>query len=279
MMKTQVLLLAIFLVSLAAGAFAFSGGAAFQTPASAREPWLIRAFDATYDIKPDGRVEVTETIRVDFSGLDVNGIYRTLPIEVDHRGHDGQLQRRALKIEVERITAYSEPVPFTSKQTGGRLVLSIERDCTCRTHLEYQIIYTVKGALELSDDLDRFRWNVTGVWPVDILNTDARVVAPAIHNANCLLDTGEADSACGIVSESDNAVSFAADRVPSGVSLAINVALPKGSVDVASPLLIEPRSSWLGSPASLALAGALALLLIFIGLLMRTHLLRSRRLE
>ena len=270
-MKAPVLLLTIVLVSLAAGAFAFSGGSAHPAPSAAQGPWLIRVFDATYNIKPDGRVEVREAIKVDFSGLDVDGMYRTLPLGMNYLGHDGQSRRRALEIDVEEVTAYSEPVPFTIKQAGGNLVLGIDRDCTCRTQIEYEILYTIEGALESIDGADRFRWNVTGLWPVDILRTDARVIAPAIHDANCSLHSDEANSGCDTRFESENDVVFLAGQLPHGLSMAINVALPHGAVEVAPPLLVGPKAQWLGSPASLTLAGGLALLLLSIVLLVRAR--------
>lgn len=270
-MKTRVLLLLlpIVLVSLVAGAFTLSNGRAAPTPSAAKERWLIRVFDATYQIQANGRVNVAETIKVDFSGLDVDGIYRTLPLAVNYLGHDGQSQRRALKIDVGGVTAYSEPVPFTIKQAGGNLVLHIERDCTCRTQIEYAIAYTIEGALESIDGVDHFRWNVTGLWPVDILRTDAQVDGPPIRDASCSLSTDQSDSDCRFRIESDGKAVFGADRLPFGVGLTIDAALPHGAVEVAPPLLVESKSSWADHLASPALAGGIALLLISLVLLLR----------
>jgi hypothetical protein len=58
--------------------------ALFVLPASARE-LHIRDFHAELDVLPDSSLDVTETIRVEFTGA-WQGIYRTIPVEYDGPG-------------------------------------------------------------------------------------------------------------------------------------------------------------------------------------------------
>ena len=48
-------------------------------PAAAQRSLAIKGFDAVIVVRPDGAVDVTETITAEFSGA-WNGIYRTVPV-------------------------------------------------------------------------------------------------------------------------------------------------------------------------------------------------------
>jgi hypothetical protein len=54
------------------------------TPAAADEGWVITSFDASYQIRQDGSVDVIEDIRVDFGTQRHHGILRDIPVEFEY---------------------------------------------------------------------------------------------------------------------------------------------------------------------------------------------------
>src|SRR2546422_11471222 len=46
--------------------------------------WVIRSFHADISVRPDSTLEIVETIKVDFRGLQKHGILRDIPVRYDY---------------------------------------------------------------------------------------------------------------------------------------------------------------------------------------------------
>lgn len=150
----------------------------FASPAAAQE--RIQSFHSLLDIRADGSMVVTETIRVQVEGQQIRrGIYRDLPTryELPGRGSfkvgftflDASLDGRDVRSKLERMT------------NGVRIKIGDpDRFVSHGSHV-YRIRYSVRRAVGFFDDLpqDELYWNVTGVdWGFRIDKASATVRLP-----------------------------------------------------------------------------------------------------
>ena len=146
------------------------------SPLAAQDRSLaIRGFDARIVVRPDGMVDVTETITAEFTGS-WNGLYRSIP--VDYRTPQGlgwtlrvevlgatDEQGRALRIETSRDRHFLK----TKIWVPGAL------DVTRTIVLRYQ----APNGLRFFEDHDELYWNVTGdEWDIPIGMATARIELP-----------------------------------------------------------------------------------------------------
>jgi hypothetical protein len=136
----------------------------------------IESFAAEIIVLPNGSVEVTENIRVHFSGGPWRGLYRTVPVEyVTPQGMNYTLFLRVksitdaggnrLKFESSRVRHYRKLKIYVPHADNSTQTISIE--------------YTVSDALRFFEDHDELYWNVTGdEWDVPIQSATARIVLP-----------------------------------------------------------------------------------------------------
>ncbi|PYT71947.1 MAG: hypothetical protein DMG39_11410 [Acidobacteria bacterium] len=119
----------------------------------------IESFAAEIIVSPNGSVEVTENIRVHFSGGPWRGLYRTVPVEyVTPQGINYALFLRvksitdasgnSLKFESSRVRHYRKLKIYVPNADNSTQTISIE--------------YTVSDALRFFEDHDELYWNVTG---------------------------------------------------------------------------------------------------------------------
>jgi len=146
------------------------------TPASAKDRKL-KKFYSEIVVMPDGTIDVTENITMEFIGGPWNGIYRDIPVE--YAGPRGL--NYSLFLDVKSITDESgTKLRFESSHERQYRKLKIfipNADNSTRT---ISIEYTVTDALRFFDDHDELYWNVTGdEWNIPIESASAHVVFPA----------------------------------------------------------------------------------------------------
>ncbi|HEX4744382.1 MAG TPA: DUF2207 domain-containing protein [Candidatus Limnocylindria bacterium] len=227
--------------------------------ASADEGWEILRFDAGIVMQTDSSLVITETIEVDFRGLQKHGIFREIPVRYRHTDtHD-----RVYELEVASIRdASGRGWRYEVEDNGANKRIRIgDPDRTISGRQTYLLSYVVRGALNAFDDHDELYWNVNGSeWGVPSRQVTATVRTPAnVTQVTCFQGpTGSTDPCRSAVAPPH--VSFAATRpLQPGEQLTIVVGLPKGAVR-APVAIYEERARdidrWFdATPASLGLAG------------------------
>lgn len=242
-------------IAVAAGtALALFSGASGGDPggpsnANAAEDWVIESFNAGYVIRPDGVVEVTEAILVDFGDLESHGILRSIPVEYEIEGD--LKHRRLVTLDIQGVfdgaaEDGANPVPYTTSRRGANLELKIgdpDREVVGRQR--YQLRYLATGALNAFTEQDEFFWNATGNdWDVAIVEAGAAVRAPAIARTTCYEGPRGSTRNCNTSSMPPNgAATFnATGQLPAGSGLTIVVGMPKGVVAVPPPTLVRVKT-------------------------------------
>jgi len=143
----------------------------------ADEGWVITSFDATYAINPDGTVDATEDIRVDFGTQQHHGIFRDIPVEYAY----DEANNRLIRLTDIRVDDGASPHQIDVSDNGINLRIRIgDPDVLVSGAQRYRIRYTINRGLNPFPGHDEFYWNVTGnEWPVRIAATSARVTVPA----------------------------------------------------------------------------------------------------
>ncbi|HLF78797.1 MAG TPA: DUF2207 domain-containing protein [Dehalococcoidia bacterium] len=216
--------------------------AAGRSSASTDEGWVITAFDASYAVRADGVVAVTEDIRVDFLGLEKHGIFREIPVEYET---DDPKYHRLITISAIKVDDGQRAHKFTTSRNGANLQIKIgDPDRTISGAQRYRIAYEVRGAFNSFDDHDEFYWNVTGNdWPVPIQRVGATAQAPA-NAVTCYEGPRGSTVPCswGRATSGDGYRFLATRPLSSGEGLTIVLSTPKGAVAVPPPNLIYIKS-------------------------------------
>jgi uncharacterized membrane protein len=146
----------------------------FASAAVARE-LRIEKFSSEIVVLPNGGIDVTETIQVQFIGS-WKGLYREVPVEyVTPQGLN-----YTLFLNVKRVTDGSgNSLKFESSRERHYRKLKIYVPEARDSHRTIIIEYSVSDALRFFEDHDELYWNVTGdEWDVPIQSASARVVLP-----------------------------------------------------------------------------------------------------
>jgi hypothetical protein len=148
---------------------------AWAAPAAGQRSLAIERFDAVIRVRPDGAIDVTETITARFTGS-WNGIFRTIPVVYrDARGLNWTLgldirgavdgDGRALRVEADRERHYLKL----------RMWVPGANDATRTVVLQYR----ATNGLRFFEEHDELYWNVTGdEWDVPIEAAAARIELP-----------------------------------------------------------------------------------------------------
>jgi uncharacterized membrane protein YgcG len=154
------------------------------TPLAAQERTIeLDRFDADITVRDDGRIEVTETLAIDFRGS-WNGLFRE--ISLAHETARGR--RTRLDLDVTAVTdAAGTPLEFESRRTGNVLELQIWVPGAVDAIRTIAVSYEISNALRFFEDdrhlaggHDELYWNVTGNnWEMPIRAATARVTLPA----------------------------------------------------------------------------------------------------
>jgi uncharacterized membrane protein len=144
-------------------------------PALAARSLVIQEFDADILVNPDATIDVTETIRPQFTGS-WNGIYRTIPVE--YRTSQGF--NFTLLLDLVSITDEAGN-PLRYQQSRERHYQKVKiwvpgaADATRTVILKYR----AKNGLKFFEDHDELYWNITGdEWEVPIRSATARIYLP-----------------------------------------------------------------------------------------------------
>lgn len=207
---------------------------------AADQGWRITSFAGTYVIQKDGTVDVQEQIDVDFGSLQKHGIFRDIPIK--YRYDDSH--SRLIDIAAVRVTQDDRPETTRTETSGENLRIQIG-DATriiSGAH-SYHIAYQMKGALNPFNDHDELYLNVTGNgWGVPIETATAHVDAPAIKDTTCFEGPLGSTRPCNVAARGTSIDFTATQILGSGSGLTIVTSLPKGTVSVAPPTLVEDKS-------------------------------------
>ena len=169
-------------------------GLTFTAAASQFGGETIREFDALIEVRPDGALEVTETILVNAEGREIKrGIFRDFPTL--YRAWHGRALAPFEVLSVKRDGA-DEPWRTEERQNGVRLYIGrADRNLPHGLH-RYEIRYRTDWQLGFFADRDELYWNVTGNgWSFIIERATAAVVLPqALPEASLALEayTGHA---------------------------------------------------------------------------------------
>jgi uncharacterized membrane protein YgcG len=153
-------------------------------------------------------------------------------------------------------------------QEGPLLRIRIgDPDQTVTGGHEYRIDYRVQGALDEFTDHDELYWKAVGSqWKVPIGEASATVTAPAaITHVACHAGPAGVGRPCGSSVVDGRSASFAVADLRPHEGLTVGVGFPTGVVPPPRPLLEERWSlarAFAATPASLGMAGAVAVLLI-----------------
>lgn len=205
---------------------------------SGQRSWFIEQFHTDLDVRQNGDVEVTESIRFRFNGS-WNGIYRDLRLTPP----DVYGRRDLFDVDLVSITDDAgRPLRFESSRQGARtqrwqVWIPGAQDAS-RTVV---IRYVVHNALGFFGEpgqpnyLDEMYWNVTGTeWEVRIERASARINLPAglepTESAGYTGGEGSTEQAVGIETIGGS-VAFTATRpLGPGENLTAATSWPGGSV-------------------------------------------------
>jgi len=204
--------------------------AAAPAPAAARDIVLER-FDAQINVAEEGRVLVTETMQIRFTGS-WNGIIRLIPIEYRNKGFNYTLFLEPLSVTDERGTELRHEIGREGHLRSFKIWVPGASDAVRTVVLRYQ----VRNALRFFDDHDELYWNITGdEWEMPIEAASATIsLPPNVTGLRALAYTGgygstEQDASADV--SGSNSVRVLAQR-PLGVreGLTVVVGWDKGIV-------------------------------------------------
>jgi uncharacterized membrane protein len=203
----------------------------FFVPLLAQAAEAIGSYEVDITINQDSSILVKEKIGYDFGQEQRHGIFREIPYKYEARGG-------AFKLRVSNITVTGKDgnsIPFEKSTTGGNVVLKIgDPDVYVTGVNEYNIIYTVKRAINFFDDHDELYWNAIGTgWEVPISASQAVVRAPKpITKMQCFTgEFGSDQQNCTITGGNTETVTFATTgQLGPAEGLTIVAGFPKGVV-------------------------------------------------
>ena len=205
----------------------------FSAPALAAE--TIDSFSSEVVVRPDGVLDVTETITVSAEGDKIShGIYRDFPLTfTDADGHSHRVS-----FTIGAITRDGKPEPWhkASNQGGIRIYIGDGNVVLDPGTYTYRIRYETGRQIRFFPDHTELFWNVTGNdWVFPILKTTALFTLPD-HQPPTRWTAytgryGERGKAYDGTVTSDNRLQVATTRtLAAGEGLSVVLEIPKGLV-------------------------------------------------
>jgi uncharacterized membrane protein YgcG len=138
----------------------------------------ILSFDSRIEVRRDGVIEVTETLRVQAEGNQIQrGIFRDFP-EL-YQGRWGLKERRSFEVLEVLRDGQAEPHVIEKHKAGARVRIGNAAVMLGRGEHTYLLRYRSDRQLLFFDDHDELYWNVTGnEWGFPIESSRAEVVLP-----------------------------------------------------------------------------------------------------
>jgi uncharacterized membrane protein YgcG len=231
-------------------------------PGAALAEESIRAWHSDIQVRADGALDVTETIRVNAEGNRIqHGIFRDFPTRYDK---DGRQVR--VGFDVHEVERDGQPEPYDTERINDSVRVRIG---SADTYLDsgehtYVINYTTTRQLGFFDNFDELYWNVTGngwVFPIETAEARIRLPEPVAFGTEHAVYTGPQGAtghAARVASEAPGEIAFRT-TAPLGPYEGLTVAVrwPKGVV--AEPP--RPSAAWLAMQDWAPRGGALAALL------------------
>lgn len=220
-----------------------------QRSALADEGWDIESFDVRYNIQEDGTIEATETIRVDFGGLQKHGIFRYFYTRVPCGDELPGAQQPVDDCPSGSSREYDYSIDSVKKLDGsnwkydvddaaGKLTVKIgDADVFISGPQDYVIEYTVRGAMDGYDDHDELYWNASGEWPVSMAAFTLTITLPEGAETMALCYEGFAGSnePCTAVADG-RTIRYATTReLSENEQVTIVAGWQRGLVDVGPP--------------------------------------------
>jgi uncharacterized membrane protein YgcG len=234
----------------------------------------ITSYDARISIQRDGSVLVTEQITYDFGSHQRHGIFRVIPIRVRYNGSYDRIYR----VQVRSVRSYA-PDQYTVENNGSYVSIRIgDPNLRVTGRQTYWITYLVRGSLNAFAGHDELYWNAVGnQWDVPIGHAAVRVSAPvALTRAACFAGPQGSTAACDHAAIANGAAVFSQDGLGPGEGLTVVVAIPKGVVAAAGPILQERWSLQRAFALTPATAGASGGLLALLAVLVVLVLVKGR---
>jgi len=232
--------------------------------------WTIEGFRSEIVIERDGELLITETIDVDFAGLEKHGVFREIPIEYEY----DSTHNRIYELGVVSVTnADGEAWKYTRSRHGANVQLKIgDPDRTISGPQSYVITYRVRGVLNAFQDHDELYWNVNGPdWPVPTKGVSATVTLASggLTRAACYQGPTRSDEPCtSVVNDDGTAMLFASKGGFSpGEQMTIVAGIGKGVVPEPAPILVDKPENWWEQnfpPATGAVSATVVLLILGI---------------
>ncbi|MEX2128886.1 MAG: DUF2207 domain-containing protein [Xanthobacteraceae bacterium] len=139
---------------------------------------IIHRFDAVVRVAQDGKLHVTETIRVRAEGAEIKrGIYRDFPLTFEDSG--GRV--REVTFKLLEVTRDGQHEPFFTRREGEsiRIYAGKEDVFLRRGDYTYTFSYETGRQIRWFDGVAELYWNVTGnAWSFPILSATVRVELP-----------------------------------------------------------------------------------------------------
>ena len=211
----------------------FVGVFSFVLPAFASEK--IDEFYAEYTILSDGTVQVVERIRYDFGLNTRRGLERTLTTTHAQAG-TAWYKRRFVTISNLTGSMISDTaVPYRLTTNDNTVIQIAYARPTVRGVHDYEIRYTLLGALSYDDESAELYWNVTGnQWAVPIQQVTAVVYTEAEgmfgDDMACYQGKSGITRNCTNITAADSLVTFTAQNLRPGEELTIGVGLNRDTV-------------------------------------------------
>jgi uncharacterized membrane protein YgcG len=164
---------------------------ALLSPASGQAEERILSWRSDIDVRADGALDVTETIRVNVEGYQINhGIYRDFPTTYERDG-----RRVRVGFDVHSVERNGQPEPYATERGGNGARVRIGDGDVYLPHGEqtYVISYTTTRQLGFFDGYDELYWNVTGngwAFPIDRAEAHIRLPRPVAFGPERAFYTG-----------------------------------------------------------------------------------------
>ncbi len=173
---------------------------------SAQAEEIIREYITDIIINKDNSVDIVETIEYDFQEQERHGIFRTIPIKYLTANNNW----RKIMISNLNVLMDDKTVGYQKSKQGRNLEIKIgNANKRINGRHQYQISYTVGGALNYFSEHDELYWNVIGSeWEVPIQQSVATVSVSGIIKTACFHGLYGSLEDCTIVESSKEKAIF-----------------------------------------------------------------------
>lgn len=194
----------------------------------------INSFHTDLTVAPDGKLTVTEDIRIHAQGIQFKrGIVRKLPLRF--ADHTGRIQR--VKYEYSEVLMGGQETPYHTAEEGDDFVLYVgDKDVFLDPgDYQYRITYTTKGQVGFFPEFDEIYWNVNGNgWAFSIDSISATIHLPEaaqVRQTACYTGTtGSTERACTDTILNPRTVRFTGRSLGGYEGLTVAVGFQKGVV-------------------------------------------------